>query len=97
MKYYDSRNISNRIRRRKSTRNIYGCECVRCLTNSEEAHLIGIIIQLVIDTNAILKINMLGAEKMDINMKLQSRKTIEGPFRAPNRAMYKAMGLHDEI
>ncbi len=32
---------------------------------------------------------------MDINMKLQSRKTIEGPFRAPNRAMYKAMGLHD--
>jgi hypothetical protein len=24
---------------------------------------------------------MLGAEKMDINMKLQSRKTIEGPFR----------------
>ena len=39
---------------------------------------------------------MLGAEKMDINMKLQSRKTIEGPFRAPHRAMYKAMGLHDE-
>jgi dihydroxy-acid dehydratase len=39
---------------------------------------------------------MLGAEKMDINMKLQSRKTIEGPSRAPNRAMYKAMGLHDE-
>ena len=38
---------------------------------------------------------MLGAEKIDINMKLQSRKTIEGPFRAPNRAMYKAMGLHD--
>ncbi|MFZ0567402.1 MAG: dihydroxy-acid dehydratase [Nitrososphaeraceae archaeon] len=32
---------------------------------------------------------------MDINMKLQSRKTIEGPFRAPHRAMYKAMGLHD--
>jgi dihydroxy-acid dehydratase len=30
------------------------------------------------------------------NMKLQSRKTIEGPFRAPHRAMYKAMGLHDE-
>ena len=29
-------------------------------------------------------------------MTLQSRKTIEGPFRAPNRAMYKAMGLHDE-
>ena len=28
-------------------------------------------------------------------MTLQSRKTIEGPFRAPNRAMYKAMGLHD--
>lgn len=28
-------------------------------------------------------------------MKLQSRKTIEGPFRAPHRAMYKAMGLHD--
>ncbi|MGA7691530.1 MAG: dihydroxy-acid dehydratase, partial [Nitrososphaeraceae archaeon] len=39
---------------------------------------------------------MLGAEKMDINMKLQSRKTIEGPSRAPHRAMYKAMGLHDE-
>ena len=38
---------------------------------------------------------MLGAEKMDINMKLQSRKTIEGPSRAPHRAMYKAMGLHD--
>jgi dihydroxy-acid dehydratase len=38
---------------------------------------------------------MLGAEKMDINLKLQSRKTIEGPFRAPHRAMYKAMGLHD--
>jgi dihydroxy-acid dehydratase len=38
---------------------------------------------------------MLGAEKIDIKMKLQSRKTIEGPFRAPNRAMYKAMGLHD--
>lgn len=33
---------------------------------------------------------------MDINMKLQSRKTIEGPSRAPHRAMYKAMGLHDE-
>lgn len=32
---------------------------------------------------------------MDINLKLQSRKTIEGPFRAPHRAMYKAMGLHD--
>jgi dihydroxy-acid dehydratase len=29
-------------------------------------------------------------------MELQSRKTIEGPFRAPNRAMYKAMGLQDE-
>lgn len=28
-------------------------------------------------------------------MTLQSRKTIEGPFRAPNRAMYKAMGLHE--
>ena len=28
-------------------------------------------------------------------MRLQSRKTIEGPFRAPNRAMYKAMGLDD--
>ena len=39
---------------------------------------------------------MLGAEKIDINLKLQSRKTIEGPFRAPHRAMYKAMGLHDE-
>jgi dihydroxy-acid dehydratase len=38
---------------------------------------------------------MLRAEKMDINLKLQSRKTIEGPFRAPHRAMYKAMGLHD--
>ena len=30
------------------------------------------------------------------NMKLQSRTTIEGPFRAPNRAMYKAMGLDEE-
>jgi dihydroxy-acid dehydratase len=29
-------------------------------------------------------------------MKLQSRKTIEGPSRAPHRAMYKAMGLGDE-
>ena len=29
-------------------------------------------------------------------MRLESRKTIEGPFRAPNRAMYKAMGLDDE-
>jgi dihydroxy-acid dehydratase len=38
---------------------------------------------------------MLGPEKIDINMNLQSRKTIEGPFRAPSRAMYKAMGLHD--
>ena len=38
---------------------------------------------------------MRGGEKIDKNMKLQSRKTIEGPFRAPNRAMYKAMGLHD--
>ena len=38
---------------------------------------------------------MLGAEKVVIKMKLQSRKTIEGPFRAPNRAMYKAMGLND--
>ncbi|MFZ0742551.1 MAG: dihydroxy-acid dehydratase [Nitrososphaeraceae archaeon] len=38
---------------------------------------------------------MLGAEKIDINLKLQSRITIEGPFRAPHRAMYKAMGLHD--
>ena len=35
------------------------------------------------------------AEKIDTNLKLQSRKTIEGPFRAPHRAMYKAMGLHD--
>ena len=43
-----------------------------------------------------IKINILGAEKTDINMNLQSRKTIEGPFRAPNRAMYKAMGLRDE-
>ena len=39
---------------------------------------------------------MLGAEKIATNLKLQSRKTIEGPFRAPHRAMYKAMGLHDE-
>ena len=38
---------------------------------------------------------MLGVEKTEIKMKLQSRKIIEGPFRAPNRAMYKAMGLHD--
>ena len=29
-------------------------------------------------------------------MKLQSRSTIEGPSRAPHRAMYKAMGLSDE-
>ena len=29
-------------------------------------------------------------------MKLQSRETIEGPYRAPHRAMYKAMGLNDE-
>jgi dihydroxy-acid dehydratase len=29
-------------------------------------------------------------------MDLQSRKTIEGPSRAPHRAMYKAMGLDDE-
>jgi dihydroxy-acid dehydratase len=29
-------------------------------------------------------------------MTLQSRKTIEGPFRAPHRAMYKAMGLNDD-
>src|SRR5215831_21416242 len=29
-------------------------------------------------------------------MKLQSRSTIEGPSRAPHRAMYKAMGLKDE-
>ena len=28
--------------------------------------------------------------------KLQSRETIEGPYRAPHRAMYKAMGLNDE-
>ncbi|HEY6404467.1 MAG TPA: dihydroxy-acid dehydratase, partial [Nitrososphaeraceae archaeon] len=42
-----------------------------------------------------IKINMLGAEKIATNLKLQSRKTIEGPFRAPHRAMYKAMGLHD--
>lgn len=27
---------------------------------------------------------------------LRSRKTIEGPSRAPHRAMYKAMGLNDE-
>ena len=38
---------------------------------------------------------MLRSEKIDANLKLQSRKTIEGPFRAPHRAMYKAMGLHD--
>lgn len=29
-------------------------------------------------------------------MKLQSRKTIDGPTRAPQRAMYKAMGLDKE-
>ena len=29
-------------------------------------------------------------------MKLESRKAIEGPARAPHRAMYKAMGLTDE-
>ncbi|NOJ29615.1 MAG: dihydroxy-acid dehydratase [Nitrososphaeraceae archaeon] len=29
-------------------------------------------------------------------MKLPSRKTVEGPSRAPHRAMYKAMGLSDE-
>ena len=29
-------------------------------------------------------------------MQLQSRKAIEGPARAPHRAMYKAMGLTDE-
>jgi dihydroxy-acid dehydratase len=29
-------------------------------------------------------------------MELQSRKTIEGPARAPHRAMYKAMGLTNE-
>src|ERR671922_724514 len=31
-----------------------------------------------------------------IVMELQSRKAIEGPARAPHRAMYKAMGLTDE-
>ena len=29
-------------------------------------------------------------------MKLESRKTLEGPERAPHRAMYKAMGLRDQ-
>ena len=29
-------------------------------------------------------------------MELPSRKTLEGPSRAPHRAMYKAMGLKDE-
>ncbi|HEX2106621.1 MAG TPA: dihydroxy-acid dehydratase [Nitrososphaera sp.] len=29
-------------------------------------------------------------------MKLESRKALEGPARAPHRAMYKAMGLTDE-
>jgi dihydroxy-acid dehydratase len=28
-------------------------------------------------------------------LKLQSRTTVEGPSRAPHRAMYKAMGLSD--
>jgi len=27
---------------------------------------------------------------------LRSRKTIDGPSKAPHRAMYKAMGLNDE-
>jgi len=31
-----------------------------------------------------------------IVMDLQSRKAIEGPARAPHRAMYKAMGLTNE-
>jgi len=31
-----------------------------------------------------------------MHMTLQSRKTIEGPFRAPHRAMYKAMGLNED-
>src|SRR5262245_39634658 len=31
-----------------------------------------------------------------IIMKRQSRKAIEGPSRAPHRAMYKAMGLTNE-
>jgi dihydroxyacid dehydratase/phosphogluconate dehydratase len=30
-----------------------------------------------------------------IALKLESRKAIEGPARAPHRAMYKAMGLTD--
>jgi dihydroxy-acid dehydratase len=30
------------------------------------------------------------------SMELPSRKTLEGPSRAPHRAMYKAMGLKDE-
>src|ERR671922_541679 len=29
-------------------------------------------------------------------MELQSRETIEGPYRAPHRAMYKAMGLNEK-
>jgi len=29
-------------------------------------------------------------------MELPSRKTVEGPSRAPHRAMYKAMGLKDK-
>ena len=31
-----------------------------------------------------------------IGVKLESRKTVDGPERAPHRAMYKAMGLTDE-
>jgi dihydroxy-acid dehydratase len=31
-----------------------------------------------------------------IIMELESRKTLEGPERAPHRAMYKAMGLTDQ-
>lgn len=38
----------------------------------------------------------LKALKNQIMMTLQSRKSIEGPARAPHRAMYKAMGLTDE-
>lgn len=30
------------------------------------------------------------------SVELQSRNTIEGPSRAPHRAMYKATGLGDE-
>src|SRR3989304_5864833 len=29
-------------------------------------------------------------------MEISSRNVVEGPSRAPHRAMYKAMGLHDE-